>query len=135
MYFKIYLIAFVIFLAIDMLWLGVIAKNFYQDQIGSLIKSDVNWTAALIFYLLFVVGVVVFAIYPGLSKGSILTAIMYGALFGFLSYATYDLTNLATLKDWPVIVTIVDMIWGAVLAASVSGLTYLVIEKFTNIRI
>ncbi len=124
MFIKLYLIALSVFFVIDMIWLGLIAKNFYRSQIGSLMKTDVNWIAASIFYLIFIFGLVVFVISPAVEKGSLVHALMYGGLFGFVSYATYDLTNLAVAKDWPLLVTIVDLVWGAVLAASVSGITY-----------
>lgn len=129
MFFKLYAIALPVFFAIDMLWLGIIAKDFYRAQIGSLLKSDVNWTAAIIFYLIFIAGLVVFVITPAMEKGSWTYAILLGALFGFVCYATYDLTNLAVAKDWPLFVTIVDLAWGAVLAASVSTITYLIANK------
>jgi uncharacterized membrane protein len=92
-------------------------------------KSEVNWLAAIIFYLLFIVGLVLFVITPATEKGSWTHALLFGALFGLITYATYDLTNLATLKDWPVMVTIVDLAWGAVLAASVSVVTYFIVSK------
>lgn len=120
MFIKLYAIAFPVFLAIDMVWLGLVAKNFYRDQIGNLMKPDVNWAAAIIFYLIFIVGLVVFVISPAVEKGSWIHAVLFGALFGLVCYATYDLTNLAVAKDWPLLVTIVDLAWGAVLASSVS---------------
>ncbi len=126
---KLYLIALPVFFVIDMLWLGLIAKSFYASQIGHLLKPNVNWVAAIIFYLLFIVGLVVFVIQPAVEKGSYMYAILYGALFGLITYATYDLTNLALAKDWPLLVTIVDLIWGAFLAASVSVITYLIYTK------
>ena len=129
MFAKLYFLALPIFFALDMCWLGVIAKNFYRDQIGSLLKPDVNWTAAILFYLLFIFGMVVFVIHPAVSKGSFQHALLYGALFGLICYATYDLTNLAVAKDWPVFVTIVDMAWGTVLAGLVCSLTYLLAKK------
>lgn len=129
MFLKLYTIALPVFFAIDMLWLGVIAKNFYRSQIGTLMKSDVNWTAAIIFYLIFIAGLVVFVISPAVEKASWMHALLFGALFGFVCYATYDLTNLAVAKDWPLLVTIVDLIWGAVLAASVSTVTYFIASK------
>ena len=92
-------------------------------------KSDINWTAAIIFYLLFIVGLVLFVIAPALEKHSWRHALLFGALFGLVTYATYDLTNLATLKDWPVLVTLVDLTWGAALAASVSTVTYFIARK------
>lgn len=129
MFIKLYAIALSVFFAIDMLWLGIIAKNFYRTQIGHLMKSDVNWTAAIIFYLIFIVGLVVFVISPAVEKGSWTYALLFGALFGLVCYATYDLTNLAVAKDWPLLVTIVDLIWGAVLAAAVSVITYFIAIK------
>ncbi len=129
MFIKLFAIALPVFFAIDMLWLGLIAKGFYRGQIGALMKSDVNWTAAIIFYLIFIAGLVVFVISPAVEKGSWTHALLFGALFGFVCYATYDLTNLAVAKDWPLLVTIVDMAWGAVLAASVSTITYFIVSK------
>jgi uncharacterized membrane protein len=128
---KLYAVALPVFIVIDLIWLGVVAKNFYKDQIGFLMKSDVNWTAAIIFYLLFIVGLVLFVIAPAIEKGSWMHALLFGALFGLITYATYDLTNLATLKDWPMLVTIVDLAWGATLAASVSTITYFIASKIS----
>ncbi len=129
MFIKLYAIALPVFFAIDMVWLGLVATNFYRGQIGSLMKTDINWTAAIVFYLLFIVGLVFFVITPAVEKGSWTYALLVGAFFGFITYATYDLTNLATLKDWPLLVTIVDLVWGAVLAASVSTVTYFIAHK------
>jgi uncharacterized membrane protein len=126
---KLYLIALPVFFAIDMLWLGVISKDFYKQQLGYIMTPNVNWYAAIIFYLIFIAGLVLFVISPALAKNSLQHALVFGALFGFITYATYDLTNLATIKDWPLKVTIIDMIWGAVLASSVSTVTYLVSNK------
>ena len=126
---KLYAIALPVFFAIDMVWLGLVAKDFYRGQIGSLMKSDINWMAAISFYLLFIVGLVVFVITPAVEKGSWTYALVFGAFFGLITYATYDLTNLATLKDWPILVTLVDLACGAVLAASVSVVTYLIAGK------
>jgi uncharacterized membrane protein len=127
MFFKLYAIALPIFFAIDMTWLGLIAKSFYRAQIGALMKSDVNWGAAILFYLLFIAGLVVFVITPAVTK-RLLDLLFLGALFG-RCYATCDLTNLAVTKDWPLLVTVVDLLWGAVLAASVSTITYIVAQK------
>lgn len=131
MFLKLYATAVPIFFAIDMLWLGVVAKNFYRAQIGHLLKTNVNWVAAIIFYLLFLAGLVFFVIEPAVAKKSLSEALSRGAFFGLVTYATYDLTNLAVAKDWPLTVTIVDLVWGTVLAASVSALTYLVATKLT----
>jgi len=129
MFIKLYAIALPVFFAIDMIWLGLVANNFYKSQIGFLMKPDINWTAAIIFYLLFIVGLVLFVIAPAVEKGSWMYALLFGALFGLITYATYDLTNLATLKDWPLLVTIVDLAWGATLGALVSVITYFIAGK------
>jgi len=127
---KRYLIALVIFFAIDMVWLGLIAKNLYQTQIGHLLKENPNWVAAIIFYMLFVVGIVVFVINPAVAEASILSVIWRGALFGLITYATYDLTNLATMAHWPVMITMIDLLWGMFVSSSVATLSYLVIQKW-----
>lgn len=129
MFIKLFAIALPVFFVIDMIWLGLVAKDFYRAQIGTLMKMDVNWAAAIIFYLIFIIGLVVFVISPAVEKDSWVHALLFGALFGFVCYATYDLTNLAVAKDWPLLVTIVDMLWGAVLAASVSTMTYFIATK------
>jgi len=129
MFIKLYAIALPVFFVTDMIWLGLVAKNFYKSQIGFLMKPDINWTAAIIFYLLFIVGLVLFVIMPAVEKGSWIYALLFGALFGLITYATYDLTNLATLKDWPLMVTIVDLAWGATLGALVSVITFFIAGK------
>ena len=129
MFLKVYCIALPIFFALDMVWLGLAAKNFYAKHIGFLMKTNVNWAAAILFYLLFIAGLVVFVVTPAIEKGSWARARLFGALFGLITYATYDLTNLATLKNWSLAVTVVDLIWGTVLAASVSVATYAVAAK------
>jgi uncharacterized membrane protein len=122
---KMYLIAFVVFLAIDALWLGLVAPKFYKAQIGHLMAERPNFIAAGIFYLIFIVGVVYF-IKPNIEAHELGKAVLGGAIFGFMAYATYDLTNLATLKDWPIMVTIVDLIWGTFLSSTITLLTYLI---------
>jgi len=129
MFIRLFLIALPVFFAIDIVWLALVAKKFYQQQIGFLMRPNVNWVAAIIFYLLFIAGLVVFVISPAVVKQSWIHALLFGALFGLITYATYDLTNLATMKDWPLLVTIVDLIWGTVLAASVSVITYFIADK------
>jgi uncharacterized membrane protein len=129
MFLKLYAIALPVFFAIDMLWLGLVAKNFYQQQIGYLMTPNVNWIAAILFYLLFIVGLVLFVIAPALELNSWNHAVVYGALFGLISYATYDLTNLATIKNWPLLVTVIDLIWGATLASSVSTISFFIAKR------
>ena len=119
-YFKLYLVSLAAFFAIDMLWLGLVARSFYQQYLGFLMAPSPNWFVAIIFYLLFVVGILVFVVLPGLGANSLKTTLSRAALFGLITYATYDLTNLATLKDWPALLSIVDMLWGTFLSVSVS---------------
>lgn len=126
-----YLLTFIVFLMIDMLWLGVIAKNIYRKYLGNLLADRVNWTAAFIFYFIYVVGISIFAIYPSVNEGSAYNAILMGALFGFFTYATYDLTNLATLKGWPLPIVIIDIIWGSVLSAAVSISGFYIVNWLT----
>jgi uncharacterized membrane protein len=129
MFIKLYFIALPVFFVIDMVWLGLVAKKFYREQIGFLMKTDINWLAAIIFYLLFIAGLVTFVILPALEKDSWPHTLLYGAFFGLVTYATYDLTNLATVKDWPLLVTIVDLTWGMVLSMVVSFVTYFIAVK------
>lgn len=130
MFVKLYIIALPVFLVIDLIWLGFIAKNFYREQIGFLLSPDINWSAAIVFYLLFIAGLIVFVISPALEKRQWIDAMVMGALFGLITYATYDLTNMATIKGWPLVVTIVDLAWGATLSSSVSLITYFIVTKF-----
>lgn len=125
-YIKLFIIAFLVFFIVDLIWLGLIAKNFYQTEIGHLLAPSPNWTAAIIFYVLYIIFLIIFAIGPATASSSLGHAMLYGALFGFITYATYDLTNLATLKDWPLLVTVVDVMWGTTLGFTVSTLTYLI---------
>ncbi len=118
-----------VFFVVDMIWLGVIARGFYRKALEPLLTPNINWTAAIIFYLLFLVGVLVFALLPGMEKRSLVYTVKMAALFGFIAYATYDLTNLATLRDWPLMLSIVDMMWGSFLSASTAGLTYLIMTR------
>ena len=115
-----YLLTAIVFFAVDMLWLGFIAKDLYQKYLGDFLADKVNWTAAIIFYLLFIIGISIFAIYPAVNQDAVGQAILLGALFGFFTYATYDLTNLATLKGWPLRIVFIDIAWGALLTAIVS---------------
>jgi len=123
-----YAISVPVFFLIDMLWLGVIASSFYRERIGHLM--EISWVPAVLFYLVFLIGLTFFATYPAASEGSLRTAVLYGALFGFFTYATYDMTNLATLKDWPLSIVVVDIIWGTILGGAVAGLTYFLYTLF-----
>lgn len=123
-----YILTTLVFFAIDLLWLGLIAKNLYRQYLGSFLSDQVNWTAAIIFYLLFIIGIFIFAILPAVEKQSMVKALVLGALFGFFTYATYDLTNLATLKNWPLTIVFIDIAWGALLTALVSAAGYTLVR-------
>ena len=123
-----YLLTTLVFFAIDMVWLGFIAKNLYRKYLGDFLSDAINWKAAIIFYLIFIVGIFIFAIMPAVEKNSITKAIIYGAMFGFFTYATYDLTNLATLKNWPLQIVFIDMAWGALLTALVSTAGFYIVK-------
>lgn len=120
-----YLNALLVFLVVDALWLGVIAKDFFLGQLGPVLPLTLSPAPALLFYFLFAAGIVFFAVSPALKAGSLGAAIGRGAFLGFLAYGAYDLTNHATVVNWPVIVTVVDMTWGSFLTALVSGSTFL----------
>ena len=129
MFLKTYLDTLPIFLAIDFIWLALIAKKFYAQHLGYLMKTNINFLSAGLFYLLFVLGLVVFSVLPALEKDSWTQADLLGGLLGLISYATYDLTNLATIKDWPLTVTIIDIIWGTFLGSLTSLISYLLVTR------
>lgn len=120
-----YLTTAVTFLAIDAIWLGVVATSFYKSELGHLMADKVNFSAAAGFYLVYCIGIVIFAVAPALTSGSWTTALLYGALFGFFCYATYDMTNLATLRDWPIRMSIIDIAWGTVLTGFAATVGFL----------
>ncbi len=126
---KLYFLSALVFFALDMIWLGVVAKKFYRAHIGGLLRPQVNWPGAIIFYLIFIAGIAYFAIVPSVAKGSVLYAAITGGLFGFVTYATYDLTNYATMKGFPLIVAFVDMVWGAFLSCAVTVAGYLLATR------
>jgi uncharacterized membrane protein len=125
-YLKLYFATLVGFFAIDMVWLGLVARTFYRKYLGFLMAPNPNWIAAILFYLLFIVGILVFVVVPGLADNSVKTTLLRAALFGFISYATYDLTNFATVKDWPLTITIVDLLWGTTVSVVVSYISFLI---------
>ncbi len=125
-----YVLTTLVFFMIDILWLGLIAKNIYRKYLGALMSETVNWAAAFIFYLLFIAGIFIFVIVPSLEKQSPGRAIVLGALFGLITYATYDLTNYATLKGFPINVVVIDLIWGTFLTTVVSISGYFITKYF-----
>lgn len=127
-----YILTTVVFFAIDMVWLGFIAKNIYRKHLGTLLSDTVNWTAAIIFYLIFIIGIFIFVINPAIEKQSVVRAIVLGAIFGVITYATYDLTNFATLKGFPLIIVFIDLAWGAILTSIVSLAGYYITQKICS---
>ncbi len=130
-YLYVYLIAAVLFLAIDSVWLGLVARGFYQSQIGSLLLDRPRFGVAAVFYAIYVVGLLYFAIVPGLDAGSFAQALLRSLLFGFFCYLTYDASNLATLKGYTETVAVADVIWGAVLTGVVGAATFLVVQALS----
>jgi uncharacterized membrane protein len=121
---KLFGLTTVVFFAIDLVWLGVVAAPFYQRQLGPLLAPQVRWVPAVLFYLIFITGLLVFAVLPGLTAGSLTRALGLGAFLGFMAYATFDLTCLALFKDFPVLVVMVDLVWGTCLSAIVTAAGY-----------
>jgi uncharacterized membrane protein len=121
---KLYGVALPTFLIIDLVWLGFVARGFYKTQMGTLMRANVNWAAALAFYAIFVAGIVVLAVWPAVERESLSRALLLGALFGLVTYAAYDLTNLATLEGFPLTMALVDLCWGTVLCTMVSFITF-----------
>lgn len=125
-----YLITTVIFFVIDMLWLGFVAKSFYREKLAFIFTGDVNWPAAIVFYLLYIGGILYFAVLPSMKDAQWQTALLNGAILGGMCYATYDLTNMATIRQWPLIVVVVDIVWGIVLTGSVSLLAHIAASRW-----
>lgn len=126
------LLAIPFIVVLDLAWLGVIARSFYQESLGHLLSPTIGWGSAAAFYALFALGLAFFAIAPAIEARSLLRAALLGAAFGFFAYATYDLTNQATLRDWPVLVTVVDLAWGAFLSGAAASGAYLAATSFAG---
>ena len=125
-----YISATIFFVALDFLWLGFIAKNFYQASLGHIMLEKPLLWAALLFYLLYPVGLLIFVIGPAIDAASVGRALAFGAIFGCIAYSTYDLSNLATLRGIPVSFAVTDIIWGSVATACACGLSTLVVLRF-----
>jgi uncharacterized membrane protein len=123
-----YLAALVTLAILDALWLGVVSREFYKARLGQLLLDQPLWWAAILFYLIHAAGVAVFAVPLAVAAGTWIAAVLYGALFGICVYAAYDLTNLATLRGWPMAVSLVDLAWGAVVTAATTLVAYLVVR-------
>lgn len=125
----VYVVTLVTFVAIDLTWLGIMASRFYKPILGNIGLAGVNLPPAIVFYLLYPLGLLIFAVEPALRSGTASTALLYGALFGFFTYATYDLTNQATLRNWTSSLSVVDIAWGTVLGATSSLVAFIVAGK------
>jgi uncharacterized membrane protein len=121
-----YAITLVVFLGIDTVWLVTMSDRFYKKNLGDLMRESPNLPVALGFYLLYVLVLLIVVVMPAVDKGSLAQAAGFGVLLGLAAYGTYDITNLSTIRDWPVVVTIVDLIWGGTLTGVVSTVGYLV---------
>jgi uncharacterized membrane protein len=131
---KIYGVAFIAFIAIDLIWLGVIASDIYRKYLGYIMRPSPNWGAAIVFYAIYLAGLVFFVINPAIEKQSWKFALFAGMFFGLITYATYDLTNLATIRDWPLFITVIDLIWGTALGGLVSIITYTVVTRLNIVN-
>lgn len=127
-----YIATAAVFLACDLVWLGIVARDLYRTQMGDLMAPNVVISAAIGFYLLYIVGVVYFAVAPALASGAWTTALLQGFLFGLIAYATYDLTNLATTRDWPATLALVDMTWGATVTAISATAAFFITRAVTS---
>lgn len=125
-YLKLYALTVPVFFAVDIIWLGFVAKKFYRKHLGFILSPEVNWWAAISFYLLYIAGIMIFAVVPAIEKDSLGKALLWGSLYGFFTYATYDLTNMATLKNWPLKVVVVDILWGVFLCSMVASISFLI---------
>jgi uncharacterized membrane protein len=130
-YLGIYFLFLIPLIVIDMIWLLVIAKKMYQSEMGDLMAGEPNLVAGIAFYVLYAIGICIFVLVPALSKQSWFDAVLYGALFGFFCYMTYDLTNLAVIRNFPTQLAFIDMAWGTFVTATVSGFAYWVSNKIS----
>jgi uncharacterized membrane protein len=127
---RIYSVTFIVFLMLDSVWLGVISPALYKEQIGHLLAPEVNWIAAVMFYILFIAGLVFFAVAPSIQQNSWKAALRNGAFFGLVCYATFDLTNQATMRDWPMLITAIDLVWGTFICGISSLASFFIGRNF-----
>ena len=121
---KLFLVSFITFLVLDAIWLGLVARGVYSKHLSLYLTDNVIWSSALIFYVIFNIGLLIFVILPSIDKNSYMTLVVYSLLYGLVTFATYDLTNLATIKDWPIIVSVVDMLYGMFVAFSSASVAF-----------
>lgn len=131
MFFKLFLALVPLMVVTDLLWIGVVMKDFYRGNLGHLMATSVNWIPAVFFYLIFITGLLYFVALPGIASGSFMRTALMGAGFGLVAYATYDLTNHATMKDWPLMVTLVDILWGACISGALAAAAFFLARWFS----
>jgi uncharacterized membrane protein len=129
-FFAVYCVGAATALLLDLVWLGVVAQRFYQQQIGYLLRSDVRWVPAVLFYLIYIAALGVIVVWPAVERASVGRAVALGAFFGLAAYAAYDLTSLALIKDYPTVAALVDLVWGTSLSAVVSAVMYFAARAF-----
>tara|TARA_B100000427_G_scaffold87767_1_gene72180 strand:- start:4572 stop:4982 length:411 start_codon:yes stop_codon:yes gene_type:complete len=129
-YLLIFLIALICFFVIDVVWLAYLGRAIYVYFIGDFLRSPPLWSAALLFYILFIIGMMVFCIVPAINQQSRRYAVLYGGFYGFITYMTYELTNFAVIANWPVGIVPIDIAWGTFLSASISLLTTVIYLRF-----
>jgi uncharacterized membrane protein len=127
---KLYGLGAIVCFGLDLIWLGVVAKGFYQRELGHLMRPDVRWVPAVLFYLIYVAALVTFVVIPSIEKQSLGRAVVFGAFFGLAAYAAYDLTSLALIRDYPMAAAIIDLAWGSALSATVAGVVYTAAERW-----
>lgn len=128
-YIKIYIMTFIIFIGVDLIWLGLLAKDFYRDQLADFLRAKYNMKAAILFYVVYIAGIIFFVLDRAIDLGSWQYALFGGMFYGLITYATYGLTNYSTIKNWPLKLSIVDIAWGTILGGLTSYISYLVIIK------
>ena len=126
-----FVVASIVMGVLDFIWLVYLSRKFYADALGDLILKKPRMTPAILFYFIYLVGLIFFVIHPSLSAGSVSTALASGALFGFVAYSTYDLTNLATINGFKTKIVVIDLIWGTFLTATTATITYLLVSLWT----
>lgn len=131
-YIKLYLSTVPVFFSVDLLWLGVVARDLYQSRLSHLLAAQVDWLAAISFYLIYIAGILLFAVVPGLAAGSLRKTAIWAAAFGFFTYVTYELTNRATLPDWPMSIVFIDTLWGVSLCTFVAVIAHLIGQRLQN---
>ncbi len=133
LFMKLYLLTIPVFFVIDIIWLALVAKGFYGKHLGYLMAESVRWPAAVVFYMLYIAGLVLFSLMPAFEKQSLARALLLGGALGLIAYSTYDLTNYATIRDWPLIVVVVDLAWGTALSAAVSAISYFIASRWLQL--